>query len=60
MSQTASDYLMQRLHDWGVRQVFGYPGDGINGVMGALNRAAGKIKFIQVRHEEKDTTRGRA
>jgi pyruvate dehydrogenase (quinone) len=52
MSQTASDYLVQRLHDWGVRRVFGYPGDGINGLMGALNRANGKIQFIQVRHEE--------
>jgi pyruvate dehydrogenase (quinone) len=40
------------LYDWGIRRVFGYPGDGINGVMGALNRAGGKIQFIQVRHEE--------
>jgi pyruvate dehydrogenase (quinone) len=52
MAATASDYLVQRLHDWGIRRVFGYPGDGINGVMGALNRANGKIKFIQARHEE--------
>ncbi|MDA8163683.1 MAG: thiamine pyrophosphate-requiring protein [Desulfobacteraceae bacterium] len=52
MSPTASDYLVQRLYDWGVRRVYGYPGDGINGVMGALNRAQGKIDFIQSRHEE--------
>ncbi len=52
MSKTASDYLIQRLYDWGIRRVFGYPGDGINGVMDALNRAQGKIQFIQVRHEE--------
>jgi pyruvate dehydrogenase (quinone) len=52
MAATASDYLVQRLHDWGIRRVFGYPGDGINGVMGALNRANGKIQFIQARHEE--------
>jgi pyruvate dehydrogenase (quinone) len=52
MAATASDYLVQRLHDWGIRRVFGFPGDGINGVMGALNRANGKIKFIQARHEE--------
>jgi pyruvate dehydrogenase (quinone) len=32
--------------------MFGYPGDGINGVFGALNRAEGKIEFIQARHEE--------
>src|ERR1700749_2759700 len=36
----------------GVRNVFGYPGDGINGVFGALNRAEGKLRFIQARHEE--------
>jgi pyruvate dehydrogenase (quinone) len=52
MSQTVGDFLVQRLHDWGVRHIFGYPGDGINGVFGALNRAGDKIKFIQARHEE--------
>src|SRR5690606_17257794 len=41
-----------RLYQWGVRRIYGYPGDGINGVFGALNRANGKIKFIQARHEE--------
>jgi len=40
------------LGQWGVRHVFGYPGDGINGVFGALNRADQKIRFIQARHEE--------
>src|ERR1700749_675727 len=52
MSQTVGDFIVQRLHQWGVRQIFGYPGDGINGVFGALNRADGKIRFIQARHEE--------
>jgi pyruvate dehydrogenase (quinone) len=52
MSQTVGDFLVQRLHAWGVRKIFGYPGDGINGVFGALNRARGKIEFIQARHEE--------
>ncbi len=52
MSKTASDFLVQRLYDWGIRRVFGYPGDGINGLMGALNRAGEKIEFIQARHEE--------
>ncbi|WP_024507819.1 thiamine pyrophosphate-requiring protein [Bradyrhizobium sp. ARR65] len=52
MSQTVGDFLVQRLHEWGVRHMFGYPGDGINGVFGALNRANGKIRFIQTRHEE--------
>ena len=48
----ASDFLMQRLQQWDVRRVYGYPGDGINGMMGAFDRIDGKIEFIQVRHEE--------
>ncbi len=52
MSMTVGDFLVERLHAWGVRKIFGYPGDGINGVFGALNRADGKIEFIQARHEE--------
>jgi pyruvate dehydrogenase (quinone) len=39
MSETVGDFVVERLHSWGVRKVFGYPGDGINGVFGALNRA---------------------
>src|SRR5882672_1468231 len=39
MAQTVGDFLVERLHQWGVRILFGYPGDGINGVFGALNRA---------------------
>ncbi|MGF9694152.1 thiamine pyrophosphate-requiring protein [Rhizobium sp. 0TCS1.26] len=52
MSRTVGDFLVSRLHAWGVRRLFGYPGDGINGVFGALNRADEKIEFIQTRHEE--------
>jgi pyruvate dehydrogenase (quinone) len=52
MSQTVGDFLVQRLQQWGVRHVFGYPGDGINGVFGALNRAHEEVRFIQARHEE--------
>jgi len=52
MAQTVGDFFWQRLYQWGVRRVFGYPGDGINGLLGALNRFDGKIEFIQVRHEE--------
>src|SRR5947209_14618793 len=52
MAQTVGDFVVERLHAWGVRIIFGYPGDGINGVFGALNRAGGKIEFIQARHEE--------
>src|SRR3979411_1093550 len=46
-----SDFVVNRLHQWGVRRIFGYPGDGINGVLGGLQRA-GTIEFVQVRHEE--------
>jgi pyruvate dehydrogenase (quinone) len=52
MSMTVGDFLVERLYAWGVRRIYGYPGDGINGVFGALNRANGKIRFIQARHEE--------
>lgn len=52
MTQTVGDFIVSRLHAWGVRRMFGYPGDGINGVFGALNRASEKIEFIQARHEE--------
>src|SRR5690349_67200 len=52
VSQTVSDFIVRRLYDWGVRTIYGYPGDGINGVMGALRRAEGHVRFIQTRHEE--------
>jgi pyruvate dehydrogenase (quinone) len=52
MARTVGDFVVERLHAWGVRKVFGYPGDGINGVFGAMHRAHGKIQFIQARHEE--------
>ena len=49
---TVSDAIVQRLSSWGIRRVYGFPGDGINGVLGALQRAARRIEFIQVAHEE--------
>jgi pyruvate dehydrogenase (quinone)/pyruvate oxidase len=52
MKATASDILIDAIHDWGVEVVFGLPGDGINGIMEALRKRADKIRFIQVRHEE--------
>src|SRR5690348_12600039 len=52
MAKTVGDFFIERLHQWGVRRIYGYPGDGINGVFGALQRAKGKIEFIQCRHEE--------
>ena len=52
MSQTVADFFWDRLHQWGVRRIFGYPGDGINGLLGSLQRAGDRFEFIQVRHEE--------
>jgi len=55
MSIKTSDFFVQRLKEWGVTRIYGYPGDGINGVLGAIQRANEKgdgIEFIQVRHEE--------
>ncbi len=47
-----SDFVVQRLSQWGVQRVFGYPGDAINPVISAFNRADNAIEFIQSRHEE--------
>ena len=47
-----SDFLVRRLSDWGIGRIYGYPGDGINGIMGALDRARDRVEFVQVRHEE--------
>jgi pyruvate dehydrogenase (quinone) len=49
---TVADYLLGRLRDWGVDKVFGFPGDGINGILAAWGRAGNNPKFIQGRHEE--------
>lgn len=50
-----ADVLVERLHAWGVHRLFGYSGDGINPVMGALRRVEGTdraIELVQARHEE--------
>ncbi|CAO3435365.1 thiamine pyrophosphate-requiring protein [Azospirillum endophyticum] len=52
MAANVSDFFWQRLSEWGVRRVFGYPGDGINGLTGALARTGDRFDFIQTRHEE--------
>jgi len=49
---TVADFVLERLKAWGVHRVFGYPGDGINGFLGAFDRAEGDPELIQVRHEE--------
>src|ERR1700742_3341775 len=50
--QEVSDYLLERLRAWGVDHVFGYPGDGINGILAAFGRSDNRPMFIQSRHEE--------
>src|SRR5438045_9475757 len=52
MAYSVGDFLVQRLHAWGVHRIYGYPGDGINGIMGALERAERDPEFMQARHEE--------
>jgi pyruvate dehydrogenase (quinone) len=52
MGMSVSDLIVKRLKEWGVKRIYGYPGDGINGILGALERANGEPRFIQVRHEE--------
>jgi pyruvate dehydrogenase (quinone) len=52
VAQTVADVVLERLRDWNVHQVFGYPGDGINGLLAAWGRADNDPQFVQARHEE--------
>jgi len=52
MAQLVADFVLGRLREWGIHRIFGYPGDGINAFLGALDRADGDPELIQVRHEE--------
>jgi pyruvate dehydrogenase (quinone) len=52
MSETVADFVYRRLREWGVKRIYAYPGDGINGMLGALDRAEDCPRWIQVRHEE--------
>ncbi len=51
MAMTVGEFVLQRLSEWGVRRIYGYPGDGINGVFAAFRKMR-EIEFVQVRHEE--------
>ena len=51
MAATVGDFLLKRLSEWGVRRVYGYPGDGINGIIGAFAPGRNSIEFVQARHE---------
>ena len=52
MAQTVADVLLARLREWNIRQVFAFPGDGINGLLAAWGRADNDPQFVQARHEE--------
>ena len=52
MAKTVADLLVERLVAWDVDTIYGFPGDGINGIFEALRTHQHRIKFIQVRHEE--------
>src|SRR4029079_9883123 len=52
VSQTVGEFFVQRLKEWGVHTIFGYPGDGINGVLRGLEKAGRDFRFVQARHEE--------
>jgi pyruvate dehydrogenase (quinone) len=51
-AKTVADFVVEHLKAWEVQRLFGYSGDGINGILGALNRAGNDPAFFQVRHEE--------
>lgn len=52
MGDKVSDFLLERLSEWGIKRIYGYPGDGINGILGGLERHQDLFEFVQVRHEE--------
>jgi pyruvate dehydrogenase (quinone) len=52
MADKVSDFMLKRLSQWGIKRIFGFPGDGILGIMGALDRNKELFEFVQVRHEE--------
>ena len=52
MAEKVSDFMLKRLSEWGIKRIFGYPGDGILGIMEAFERHKDLFEFVQVRHEE--------
>src|SRR3954466_11274285 len=51
MSQTVAAFMLTRLNEWGVKRIYAYPGDGINGFLGAFHEVQ-DVEFLQCRHEE--------
>ncbi|HEX7370014.1 MAG TPA: thiamine pyrophosphate-requiring protein [Rhodanobacteraceae bacterium] len=52
MAETVGDFIIERLTQWGIQRIYGYPGDGINGLMGAMNRAKDSMSLVRACHEE--------
>lgn len=52
MATTAADNLCERILAWNVTTIYGFPGDGIDGLLGALRRHEDRLRFVQTRHEE--------
>src|SRR4051794_9716414 len=52
MSENVAHFMLDRLAQWGVQRIYGYPGDGINGLLGAFHQIGDRLEFVQVRHEE--------
>lgn len=52
MADSVADFLVRRLSEWGIHRIYGFPGDGINGITGSIQRFDGTLDFVQVRHEE--------
>jgi pyruvate dehydrogenase (quinone) len=52
MSETVGAYVLKRLHEHGIGRVYGYPGDGINGILGGFHQHGEEVEFVQTRHEE--------
>ena len=52
MAEQVADFVLKRLRQWGIKHIYAYPGDGINGLVAAFGRADDQPQFIQTRHEE--------
>jgi pyruvate dehydrogenase (quinone) len=52
VAQNTAQFMLGRLADWGVKRIYGYPGDGINGLLGAFHEVGDRVEFTQMAHEE--------
>ena len=52
MAKNVAQFMLERLSEWGVKRIYGYPGDGINGLLGAFHEVGDRIEFTQTAHEE--------